>query len=312
MTKDKDAIIERVRKILALAGNNSNEAEAMVAAEKAQALLAEHNLSIADVTKKSGKVDDGFIVDEELSTDAYPWRRKIAYMVARLYFSAYFFQPDKRGKTMYDVHCFVGARHNIEVAKLMFHYLHTTVDRLAREGAKSIPKEQRSPYRVSFRQAATNRLCTRIQARIDEARKGGTIKGEKGNTLPALASLYDTIGGKLSKFVEENVGEVKPAKERTFKRQNFQGQIDGRKAGDAIGLEAQVTSAGDSNKLAAPAPALPAPEPFVQYENTAENAERIGWRLVPNKCSGDPTAKYVIHNTVLGTFKFTNKKKEAK
>ena len=42
----REKIIERIRKLLALAGNNPNEAEAALAMEKAQAELALHNLSM--------------------------------------------------------------------------------------------------------------------------------------------------------------------------------------------------------------------------------------------------------------------------
>jgi len=47
MTREK--LAERIRKLLALAGNNPSEAEAAMAMERASALLAEHNLTMAEV-----------------------------------------------------------------------------------------------------------------------------------------------------------------------------------------------------------------------------------------------------------------------
>jgi hypothetical protein len=236
---EHDKVLEKVRKLLALAGS-SNEHEAALAASRAQALLAEHNLTLADVKAEKG---DEFVIDEELVTDSYPWRRQLANAVASLYFCKYYYQNVRRGRTMYDVHCLAGAPHNINVAKMMFQYLHTTVDRLARQGARGLPKKQQSPYRVSFRTACTTRLLTRIAERIALA-KAGRIKSETtGTTLPALASLYNTIGAKLDEFLDEAVGKMKTTKSK-MATLDARGAMDGRAAGDKIGLDAQVSGGG--------------------------------------------------------------------
>ena len=43
-----ERVLEKVKKLLALAGNNPSEAEAQAAALRAQELIARYNLSITD------------------------------------------------------------------------------------------------------------------------------------------------------------------------------------------------------------------------------------------------------------------------
>lgn len=42
------------------------------------------------------------------------------------------------------------------------------------------------------------------------------------------------------------------------------------------------------------------------YENTPENAKKIGWIGLEEYWTGNPDAKFVTHNHVTGTFKFHN------
>jgi hypothetical protein len=253
---EREKMLEKVRKLLALAGSNPNENEAQAAANKAQALLAEYNLTLADVEAKKG---DEFVIEKDLVTSSYPWRRQIANAVAHLYFCRYFYQSvfNETGKSKVDIHCFAGAPHNVQVAKMMFDYLHRAVDRLAHEGSKKLTKKQQSPYRVSFRTACTARVAQRIYKRIEEA-KAGKMKSETtGNTLPALASLYDTLGAQVEKQLNDAIELQHPDEKeqaRHNKKQNKNlrrdtlGSIEGDDAGRKISLEQQV---GSSSKPAA-------------------------------------------------------------
>src|SRR5512147_128379 len=83
-----DKIIAKVQKLLALAGNNPNEAEALAAMERAHAILAEYNLSLADV--KEGSQEDA-VVNNDLVTESQIWSRPIYDACAKLYFCGYFF-----------------------------------------------------------------------------------------------------------------------------------------------------------------------------------------------------------------------------
>jgi len=43
---------------------------------------------------------------------------------------------------------------------------------------------------------------------------------------------------------------------------------------------------------------------FVTYENTKENALRVGWVLTPEYCLGDQMAPRVTHDHIRGLFIF--------
>lgn len=255
--KDNSKILERIKKLLALAGNNPNEQEAAAAMEKVQAMLAEHNLSMSDVATHD-KAEDGFTIDSTMETDSRPWRRNLAATIGKMYFCTYFFSYRKRytkarkcGYIRYDVHNFVGARHNVAVVHLMFAYLNETIDRLARDGASQLSNIKiRTPYINSFRHACANRLCHRIQDRIAAASRG-EVKKSDGSSLPALASLYDSTQLQLQSFLKEQMGDAVGANNdaNRSKSTSLLGKIEGDKAGKTVSLESQVTGTGNVGHL---------------------------------------------------------------
>ena len=251
---EKDKVIDRIRKILALAGNNPNEAEAAAAAAKAQAMLAEYNLELADVTHVHDHESD-MVLDNELQTDSRPWRRQLGTMIAKMYFCGYYYTfikklADKKcGYVRYDRHSFMGERHNVVVAKLMFQYLQDTIERLAREGAGAYPPNERGSFMNSFRHACANRLCWRIHERI-EAAKRGEIKTESGTTLPALLNLYEQAGKALEKFKEDNDLRVRSTKSRG-QSNHTGGVIAGDLAGRTISLDQQVPGKDKTRQIKA-------------------------------------------------------------
>ena len=239
----RDKLIDKIRKLLALS-TSANEHEAALAAEKAQALLAEYNLSMTDiVTDEEGK-DEGFIIDGEMvDDDPYPWKRQLCQAVSKLYFCKYFFV---RIRGVGIRNSIVGAPHNIAVAKMMYQYLADTTERLAREARKKQPPELRKGYRRSFMIGCALRLCERIQKRIDDSKKSGIVSD--GKNLPALLDLYNKAENQLTVFMNKEIGQLKTSKRR-LRYSNSNGLRDGTVAGDQIGLDSQVGSKKADPKL---------------------------------------------------------------
>lgn len=244
-TEDRAKLIAKIKKLMALS-TSPNENEAARAAEKVQALLAEYNLSMSDV--QSTAEDDKIKIFPALKTSSVPWRRALAAQVAQLYFCDYFYtfvkQPTTSrscGYIRYDLHNFVGAKHNVDVAVLMFTYLTDTVDRLARDGSLSVPIKERTAYMTSFKHTCALRLCRRINERYEAAKAGSPIKSETtGTNLPALTSLYESNQKALELFKEKALPNLKTSKNRG-KITNARGAADGRAAGDKISLDTQIT-----------------------------------------------------------------------
>src|SRR5262245_21357752 len=89
----KAKLLDRVRKLLALS-TSPNENEAALAAEKAQALLAEHKLSMDEVLETDSKPVE-FFHDQTERTDSRPWRRGLGMWCAKMYFAKYYFSFKK-------------------------------------------------------------------------------------------------------------------------------------------------------------------------------------------------------------------------
>lgn len=231
-----DKIVDRIRKLLALAGNNSQEKEAQAALEKAHALLSEHNLDMTAIESSN----DDIVSDNSTVTDSKPWRRPLAVAVARLYFceALFSFRYDECktrpcGYIRYDVHRFIGQSHNVAVAKEMFSYLETTISRLAREASKG--SRSRSKFEQSFKIACVKRL----RERILEIVRNSMSTGSTGSTLPALANLYEQASKMNKEFIESNFhGVVERSPRATVS--DTDGAIAGNQAGDVINLSGQI------------------------------------------------------------------------
>lgn len=240
MKSDIAKVMEKITKLLALA-KSANEHEAALAASRAQALLAQYNLNLADL-KQEEKVEIDH--DGSLQTDSRPWRRRLGTLTARLYFCEYFYEYVKQrtparscGYIRYDLHNFVGAPHNIVVARMMFEYLIGTIDRLADQGSLSVTVKDRTSYKTSFRLGCSLRLCQRILARMNQAMREG-VEVEKGETLPALVNLYQQAKTDNVAFMNTIAEFSTPTLSQQAHHQG--GMVAGVKAGDKIGLDRQV------------------------------------------------------------------------
>lgn len=244
--QERAKLIDKVRKLLALS-QSPNEHEAMLAAEKAQALLAEHNLSMSELEQRE-KRDVEFVEDSDMVTRDVPYFRSIMQGCAKMYFCGYFFQrgaarEDKRGihkgpRHNGVRHFLIGEKQNVVVAQLMATYLIATVRRLASQGAHDVPENERNSYKNSFKNAAAARLCRRMYQRAEQARNQG-IQSSTGTTLPALRSMYDRIDDYLAAYF--NRVKVKSVSTKV-KPTHWKGWNDGREAGDSISLDTQVGS----------------------------------------------------------------------
>jgi hypothetical protein len=157
-----EAVIEKVRKLLALADNNPNEAEAEAAANKARELLEAFNLDMAHISKESG---NGYSPRDKriLNGGLYNWQRDLWHMTAQLNFCKYWYIRGTTKGSQYK-HELLGSKANVISTTLMAGYLQGTVERLAREwmmenrpGLSIFTKEA-----IAYREGITNRLTTRM------------------------------------------------------------------------------------------------------------------------------------------------------
>lgn len=177
---DIEKILDRVQKLMNLAANNPNENEASAAAAKAQAILTEYNLEIADVSEAKA--------EREKTTEAggfYMYQRSIWYAVTGLNFclyriilvrtTAYRYVHDVTGaksmrktdeNTRKKVSVFayrnviVGKKVNTQASLIMGEYLQTAVERLTADRPEAQDSEE---WANSFRRGAAARIVQKIE-----------------------------------------------------------------------------------------------------------------------------------------------------
>lgn len=231
MTEEK--IIDRVQKLLNLAGNNTSEAERDAAMAKALAILAEHNLTLAQVeqetTKKERKV--GHMTATGRSG---PWIKGTYQAIGRLYFCDYVFMS--LGKKT--VHYFIGEHQNCAVAHQIASWVAETLWAQGMAGKRATGS--RNTYLTSFLNQASDVLAFRVKKMIEDAKKGeGVVDGKN---LPALASMYDLSEVANRAYRDE---ELKPRSVKSSKSiDDALGARDGAAAARNINLQPQVGGNG--------------------------------------------------------------------
>jgi hypothetical protein len=197
-----EAVIEKVRKLLALASSNPNEAEAESAASKAMELLAAYNLDLAHVDAKSSNAKAAARDKRKMNGGLYSWQRNLWDATARLNFCKYWYYKGLGKGTSYE-HELLGSKVNVLSSQLMAQYLQDTVERLAREwvrdnrpGKSIFIKEA-----IAYREGITDRLVGRMwdlrhqRLREDEARRKADreANAERGIFTENALVLADVI-----------------------------------------------------------------------------------------------------------------------
>ena len=129
------SIIERIKKLLALAKDNPNAAEATAAALKAQKLIAEHDVSKAELHEN--EPENLVEVKSESDTHGKPWGVALASAIAdnfrcRLYLNSTRDYDHWTGRSKSHRHIvFMGYDTDAEAAKVTFDRLYEIGNRLA-------------------------------------------------------------------------------------------------------------------------------------------------------------------------------------
>lgn len=160
----RQKIIDRARKLLALADRNANEHEAALAAAKAHALLAEHDMSITCVEEAQVSSSDLKQMDIMEAGSVATWKKELATGIAASFkvgaMQTSSCVEDEYGELVRrKVLSFVGLEADITLARETFVYLSSVVNRLAKRHARGMGKA----YATSFRIGCATRLSARLR-----------------------------------------------------------------------------------------------------------------------------------------------------
>ena len=145
------SIIDKIAKLLALAGNNPNEHEAASAAAKAQALMQEHDLAAADIDMTQDARVAGIGRSERivLAKAGKPggWKVDLFTTVGQ---TSDCWVTARRARKGWDATgTMIGAKQDVEVAHYVFDYLVAELERLQQEYGRTRWDELREYARVN-------------------------------------------------------------------------------------------------------------------------------------------------------------------
>ena len=134
----ENPIIEKIKKLLALA-NSCNEHEAALAASHAQRLLSEHNLAMADIEAAVPRPESADKLDVAVSKTLPKWVRHLSAGVCTAFDCQAIHHPATGRLT------FIGVGADVQIAVYTFAYL----DRTVRKLCTSYLKQHASPSQAN-------------------------------------------------------------------------------------------------------------------------------------------------------------------
>jgi hypothetical protein len=181
---DKEKIVDRIRKLLALAQSN-NEHEAASAAANAQRLLSEHNLSMDQVSWKRKRQRE--VHPRAATVPACSLDHPVVRLVAEAFDCRGLQEPcQKRG-------LFVGVGADPKVAAFTFDYLERALKKLSSSFMKKIPAcvEGRGRIKTSYLMGAVLKIHKRLQEQKQKTpvTPGALVPMKKSAIENALSSL---------------------------------------------------------------------------------------------------------------------------
>ena len=245
MTEEKESVLNRIQKLLKMSTENgASENEAMLAADKAQKLLQEHNLSIADI-KDDSQAEP--MDSEDVEVDRDLWKGYIRNATAKLYFCSTYstMKLDTHYKRV-KVITFVGRKSNRMVATEMCKYFINTVNRLADEEFREVPGSRASINKMAhaFKQGAASKLSSRLRKRYEEIAPEYIPQGNPDG----LPVLYKNEQMAITKWLEDQGIRLRSAKSSMSIRDRV-AYSRGSEKGNGIGINTQINARTKSRML---------------------------------------------------------------
>lgn len=254
-------IENKIRKLLALAGDNPNLNEAAVAFERAQALATKHMLNLEEITSQEEQEEPparevGPIGERTLDRwdRAVAWKVKVASAVARANGCRIYYMPGRGGflRTY-------GQEEDMATTHLLYNLITSRVDMLAKEAVRvykgklieeygsakeardwgeDTPRTFGRSFRIGAAHAISSRLKTPAQA-LEAAHEEANASYDVDGSTTALARV-EAAGEYLARL-EESIGSYRESlglsKGSGFVgASSSSGYASGRQAGSTVSL----------------------------------------------------------------------------
>lgn len=248
-----DKLIDRIKKLLALANDaGATEAEAATAMAKVSEILAEHNLTMAQVDATVSKDDERVQGHKGRHTHRNnKWEIHLFAGAAFLNFCSYYTNHllDDNDKLQRLQHVTIGKPVNVLASELLAEYLVATVNRMAKVystspeciAAAMLANTSAAMATHRYKQGMAVKLRLRMKALQEERSKQAT-KTSDGRNLPALQDAYDAANQQIALWFEA------AAIQEGLELRNVKHKLKGRSAalhhgmrdGEKVNLEQQL------------------------------------------------------------------------
>lgn len=229
------SILEKINKLLALA-NSPNENEAAIAAEKAAELLAQYNLTLADIgSDEKEEITEGIV---ETTSRYITWKMLVLAGIATAN-GCEAMRSTYSGKMR-----LVGTITNITVSQYLYDYLIKTVERLAKRH-----KGKGRAFLNAFRVGCATRLRQRLEQRRIEMEEEGIAGNSESQPTPAIVvrSMFDKNALAIEDYLTQEGVKIKTQKIARISSEH--GFSSGYIAGDKISLDRQMQSGSSVKHL---------------------------------------------------------------
>lgn len=168
-----DAVVERVKKLLALSKSPNNAQEAAVAAAMAQRLIERYKIEACVLTEETDKIEDETVKDAIIYTFAGPrvisWILNLATGLGDVNSCrVWFLQGGRFFNSKIEA---AGTESDLSTITYMTEYLVREVERLCKEAMARDPYAKGKSWSNSFKLGATVEICSRLRQAVREARE---------------------------------------------------------------------------------------------------------------------------------------------
>jgi hypothetical protein len=223
-------IIDKIKKLLALA-NSNNEFEAALAAAHAQRLLSEHNLGMADIDA-SHKPDKADKIEMEAPKSLPKWVRHLSFGVCSAFDCQAIHHPAN------GMLSFIGVGADAQVAAYTFTYLDRTIRKLCgiymkRHLSNTVTGRNRELMRQSYCLGAVSTINARL--------------GEQKACTPVTAGALVPIKKALIRQTMNEIGSIRTIRSRSS-YVHSDAYMTGQNDGKQVGIHQGVEQAGSTRR----------------------------------------------------------------
>ena len=234
--KDKENILELVRRCLALS-KSSNENEAALALSKAQELLFKYNLSLSEIEAADESYQNKSPITKGYDSVASPknygqWKIILLHKITQYNFCDIILFSG--GKV-----AIIGQSHNIEVVKELYSWIAEQILKFADEACRDYSGPDRIPtFRRSFLESAARTVGNRLYRQFEESKK-------ETASSTALVVRNESM---VKEYIEQEYPDLR--KGRTYRGSGSgDGHRAGREAGNKVDLVAKRKLAAGGGRI---------------------------------------------------------------